>query len=93
MNDALENEIWHYGLMAEKWAAFSHDTPELDFLQGWIEKIGQPVLDLACGTIYFKHEMLLMLQTAGFNDISVYGDYTDQAATADSEELVFVARK
>ena len=42
--------IWHYGLVAETWAAFSQDTPELPFLQERIEQFGQPVLDLACGT-------------------------------------------
>jgi hypothetical protein len=45
------------------------------------------------GLIYTKNELALMLQMAGFHDISVYGDYTDQAATAESEEIVFVARK
>jgi len=43
------------------------------------------------GNMYFKNEVLLMLQVAGFRDISVYGDYTDEPATADHEELVFEA--
>jgi hypothetical protein len=34
---------------------------------------------------------MLMLQVAGFRQISLLGDYTDQPATADSEELVFRA--
>lgn len=42
--------VWHYGLMAERWAVFYHDTPELPFYQEHIERFGQPVLDLACGT-------------------------------------------
>lgn len=42
--------IWHYGLMAERWAEFLHETPELAFFQGEIARFGQPVLDLACGT-------------------------------------------
>jgi hypothetical protein len=45
------------------------------------------------GTVYFKNEILLMLKMAGFREISVRGDFTDQAATADSKELVFTAVK
>jgi SAM-dependent methyltransferase len=43
------------------------------------------------GSIYFKNELLLMLSVAGFREITVHGDYTDQPATADHEELVFTA--
>lgn len=42
--------IWHYGLMAERWAEFNIETPELDFFQQSIARHGQPVLDVACGT-------------------------------------------
>ena len=42
--------IWHYGLMAERWAEFLTETPELDFFQSVISRFGQPVLDVACGT-------------------------------------------
>ena len=45
------------------------------------------------GSIYFKGELILMLQVAGFREITVRGDYTDQPATADSVELVFTAIK
>lgn len=41
--------VWHYGLMAERWAEFVTDTPQLAYLQASIERFGQPVLDLACG--------------------------------------------
>jgi hypothetical protein len=41
--------------------------------------------------MYFKNEVLLMLKVAGFRDITVHGDYTDEPATADHEELVFTA--
>jgi SAM-dependent methyltransferase len=44
-----EPNIWHYGLMAERWAEFLRDTPELRFLQNTIIRYGEPVLDLACG--------------------------------------------
>ena len=42
-------QVWHYGLMAERWAEFNNDVPELPFLQAEIERFGQPVLDLCCG--------------------------------------------
>jgi hypothetical protein len=45
------------------------------------------------GNMYFKNEVLLMLKVAGFDDISVHGDFTDDHATADHEEIVFIAVK
>lgn len=45
------------------------------------------------GLMYFKNDLYLMLQLAGFDDITIYGDYTDQPATADHKELVFIAQK
>lgn len=45
-----DSNIWHYGLMAERWAEFLHETPELEFLQTAVAQYGEPVLDLACGT-------------------------------------------
>lgn len=43
------------------------------------------------GNMYFKNEVLLMLTVAGFREITLHGDYTDEPATADHEELVFIA--
>ena len=42
---------------------------------------------------YYKHELTLMLEQAGFRDIFVHGDYTDAAATAQSSETVYSAQK
>ncbi len=42
--------VWHYGLMAERWAEFNHEAPEVPYLLEKIEQYGQPVLDLGCGT-------------------------------------------
>lgn len=42
--------VWHYGLMAERWAECITDTPELPFFRQAIMRFGQPVLDLGCGT-------------------------------------------
>jgi SAM-dependent methyltransferase len=45
------------------------------------------------GDMYLKNELLLMLRVAGFRDVMVRGDYTDEPATSDHEEIVFIARK
>ncbi len=45
------------------------------------------------GNIYFKNELLLMLKVVGFHDITICGDYTEELATADHEEIVFTALK
>ena len=43
--------------------------------------------------VYFKNELLTMLENAGFGDIAVQGDYTRAEATAEHTALVFLARK
>ena len=43
--------------------------------------------------MYFKNELLLMLSQAGFNDIFVVGNYSDNEATAQDDMPIFVARK
>lgn len=43
--------------------------------------------------LYFKNELLMLLEQAGFGDITVQGDYTEVKATAEHGVLVFVARK
>jgi SAM-dependent methyltransferase len=43
--------------------------------------------------MYFKNELLIMLAQAGFGDILVRGNYTENEATADHDILVFIARK
>lgn len=45
------------------------------------------------GNMYLMPEVKLMLEVVGFRDIEVFGDYSDTAATADSEEINFVAVK
>jgi SAM-dependent methyltransferase len=44
-------------------------------------------------TLYFTNELRLMLERAGFSDIEVRGDYTDEEPTSDTEFVVFTARK
>jgi SAM-dependent methyltransferase len=42
---------------------------------------------------YFKNELLLLLEGAGFTDIVVHGDHRADAATRDSDFVVFIAKK
>jgi SAM-dependent methyltransferase len=43
--------------------------------------------------LYFRNELVLMLEHAGFADVRIEGDHNDLPATPDDEFLVFVARK
>jgi SAM-dependent methyltransferase len=43
--------------------------------------------------LYFKNEMVLMLERAGFVDVIVEGDHNDEPATSDDDFLVFIARR
>jgi SAM-dependent methyltransferase len=43
--------------------------------------------------LYFRGELALMLEQAGFVDIEVQGDHNDAPATADDDFLVFLARR
>jgi SAM-dependent methyltransferase len=43
--------------------------------------------------LYFKNELLLMLERAGFMRVVVEGDHNGREATSDDDFLVFVARK
>ena len=42
--------------------------------------------------MYFKNEMLLMLEKAGFTDVVVHGEHQERPPTSDDEFVVFVAR-
>ena len=42
--------------------------------------------------MYFRDELLLMLERAGFVAVDVRGDHNDEEPTADDECLVFIAR-
>lgn len=43
--------------------------------------------------LYFKNELLLMLERTGFRDIVVHGDHVEAQPTPDDEFVVFVARR
>lgn len=42
---------------------------------------------------YSKNELVMMLERAGFQEIKITGDYTDEPATQDHGQLVFIAIK
>ena len=44
-------------------------------------------------TLYFTHELLLMLEQAGFVDVELRAGYTDAAPTRDDDFVVFIATK
>jgi SAM-dependent methyltransferase len=44
-------------------------------------------------TLYFTHELRMLLERAGFVDVALRGDYTEEEPTADTEFVVFIARK
>ena len=44
-------------------------------------------------TMYFTHEVRLMLEAAGFGDVVMRGDYTDDPPNGDTEFVVFIARR
>lgn len=50
---SYQPQTWHYGIMAQHWAEFENhslDAPEIAYYQKFIERYGQPALDVACGT-------------------------------------------
>ncbi len=56
------------------------------------EELAQDVYTLWM-RLYFRDEVVLMLERAGFGEIAISADYTGQEATADSEFLVYAARR
>jgi hypothetical protein len=44
-------------------------------------------------TLYFKNELQLLLERAGFVVGAVHGDHREEPATRDTKFVVFVARK
>jgi hypothetical protein len=56
---------------------------------GELVESGTHVLEL---TMYFKHELLLLLERAGFSEVDVRAGYSGAEPTADDDFLVFLAR-
>jgi SAM-dependent methyltransferase len=57
---------------------------------GELIESGEHVLHM---NLYFKNELLLMLERTGFLDVAVRGGYTDAEPTSDDDFLVFIAKK
>jgi SAM-dependent methyltransferase len=43
-------QVWHYGLVARWWSEFNTAGPEIEYFKRLVEKYGEPILDVACGT-------------------------------------------
>jgi SAM-dependent methyltransferase len=65
-------------IRADKWVDGAHTAGEVHTLSM---------------RMYFHHELLLMLETAGFAVEAVHGDHTRQPATIDNDFLVYLARR
>jgi SAM-dependent methyltransferase len=44
-------------------------------------------------SMYFTHELVSLLELAGFTDVALRGDYTDEEPSPDTDFVVFIARK
>jgi hypothetical protein len=44
-------------------------------------------------TFYFQHELLLLLERAGFVDLEVRGQHNDLAPAPEDDFLVYLARR
>ena len=75
--DPLEQRVT-YEMHAEQWRDGTLEAEEDHMLH----------IDL-----YFKDELRLLLERAGFADVTVEGDHNDAEPTPDDDFLVFVARK
>ena len=45
----METRTWHHGLVADWWANFNVDGPEIEYFRQYVQGV-QPVLDAGCGT-------------------------------------------
>ena len=75
--DPLEQRV-SMEMLAEMWR------------DGELVETGTHVLNM---TLYFKNELLLMLEAAGFSDADVRAGYTGAKPTGEDDFLVFLARK
>lgn len=56
---------------------------------GVLEAEEEHVLDMV---LYWKNELLLMMERAGFGNVEVHGEHERRPATSDDDFIVFVAR-
>jgi hypothetical protein len=65
-------------------------------MRAWMWRDGELIAEeehLLKLTLYFKEELLLLLEGAGFLEVDVRGQYNDAVPTPEDDFLVFVARK
>ena len=65
-------------------------------MRGWMWRGGELMAEdehRLTLNLYFRNELELMLERAGFVHIAVRGDYKDEPPTRDTGFLVFIARK
>jgi SAM-dependent methyltransferase len=65
-------------------------------MQAFMWRNGELVAEdehLLTSTLYFRDELVLMLERAGFVEIEVRGDHNDAAPTREDDFLVFLARR
>ena len=75
MTEAAPSNTWHHGLVADWWAEFNVDGPEVDYFGQFVER-GQPALDAGCGA----GRLLLPWLRAGYDvdGCDVSGDMVDR---------------
>lgn len=47
---STDPRTWHYGVIARYWAQFNVTGPEIQYFRRYIDRYGDPALDVACGT-------------------------------------------
>ena len=65
-------------------------------IQGFMWRDGELVAEdthLLTMRLYFRDELVLLLQNAGFPDVEVRGHHNDAEPTANDDFLVFLARR
>ena len=65
-------------------------------MQAFMSRDGELVAEeehLLTMRLYFRNEIVLLLENAGFVDVEVRGDHNDAEPTGDDDFLVFLARK
>jgi SAM-dependent methyltransferase len=50
MTSVERPQTWHYGVVARYWAQFNVAGSEIEYFRRYIERFGEPALDVACGT-------------------------------------------
>ena len=59
----------------------------------WRDGVHEAEEHLLRMSLYFTPELVSLLERAGFDDIMLRGDYTDEEPNADTDFVVFIARK